>query len=372
MRNNNQNTPNFNYYPNVADIIYGSYIKYDRLFEMTKFAFYGKTDAQEINIYIDVYSILKGIFTKGTNIKIDDSYVIASCIINLAIHLRAYFETRHRVSSKIFIIYGAARPVNAISIYPSYNARNIQMEDSNSFLKRIIKDNLDVISILCPYLYDIFAVIDYDNEFSTIASALIDSSGETGFKSPNVIYSKEPLAYQLVAFKPRTFLYRSKKRAFEDCSWVVTKSTLYNAYRYAELELSKEIETTLDVKMFSIYQSIAGLKSRTIPSIKNANSTIKVLEKAIKNNVFSMGYNVSAVTRTEESPFEKLALAGVDCNELIQRFSAIDLNYQTMLYKATPNFIGASSGIINLYNPQEVRNINDKYFQTNPLDLNRV
>ena len=45
-----------NYYPNVADILYGSYIKYDRLFEMTKFAFYGKTDSNDVNIFIDVYS----------------------------------------------------------------------------------------------------------------------------------------------------------------------------------------------------------------------------------------------------------------------------------------------------------------------------
>lgn len=370
--NNNRNSPDQNYYPNADNIIYGSYIRYDRLFEMTKFAFYGKSDAQEVNIYIDVYSILKSLFTRGTNIKINDSYVIASCIINLAIHLRAYFETRHRVSSKIFIIYGGARPLSAINHYVSYNSRNIQMEDSNSFLKGLIKDNMDVISILCPYLYDIFAVIDYENEFFTITSALIDSSGEAGFRSPNIVYSKEPLAYQLVAFKPRTFLYRPKKRGNADCSWVVTKSTLYNAYRYAELELSKELETTLDVKMFSIYQAIAGLKSRTIPSIKNGNATIKILEKAVQNNTFSMGYNVSAITRIEKSPFEELAIAGIDSGELVQRFCAIDLIYQTMLYKATPNFIGASSGIINLYNPQEVRNINDKYFQTNPLDLNRV
>ena len=360
-----------NYYPNAADIIYGSYIRYDRLFEMTKYAFYGKTDSESVNIFIDVYSILKGLFTRGNNIKINDSYVVASCIINLAIHLRAYFETRHRVSSTIYIIYGGARPVNAINEYPPYNMRNIQMEDSNSFIKQLIVDNMEVIRILCPYLHDIFSIIDYENEFSVITSALIDTRNDN--KVPNIIYSKEPLAYQLVAFKPCTFLYRPKKKAYEDCSWVVTKSTLYNAYRYGELGITKQIDTSLDVKMFSIYQSIAGIKSRNILSTKNANATITFLENAIQNNIFNDGYNVGSIIRSRPSAFEKLCIGtNISYLDLTCRLVVIDLQHQTMLYKSTPNFIDATSGIINLYNPQEVRNINDKYFQTYPLDLNRV
>ena len=256
-----------NYYPNIADILYGSYIRYDRLYEMTAFAFYGKTDSNDVNIFIDVYSILKSLFQRGKNIKITDSYCIASCIINLAIHLRAYFYTRHRVNTKIFIIYGGARPLDVINIFPTYNIKNIQMEDSNDFMKQLIRDNLEVVNILCPYLDDIFSIIDYENEFSVIASAIIDDMNNVSeYKVPNIIYSKDQLAYQLVAFKPRTFLYRPKKRSNADCSWVVTKSTLYDSYRYGELELKQQEDKfkPLDVKMFSIYQAIAGVKSRSI------------------------------------------------------------------------------------------------------------
>lgn len=357
------------YYPNVADILYGSYIRYERLFEMTKYAFYGKTDSENVNIYIDVYSILKSLYTRGTNIQINDSYAIASCIINLAIHLRAYFDTRHRVASKIFIVYGGARPLNAISQYPPYNIKNIQMEDSNIYLKQLIIDNLEVIKILCPYLYDIYAVIDYENEFSVMTSALIDSKSE---KIPNIIYSKDLLAYQLVAFKPRTFLYRPKKRNNIDCSWVVTKSTLYNSYRYGELGLTKQFETSLDVRMFSIYQAIAGVKSRNITSNKNGNAAVKLLEKAVQNNVFVNGYNANGIMRDNQAFINMCDIENISHVDLISRFIAIDLLHQTMIYKSTPNFIGANAGIINLYNPQEVRIINDKYFQIYPLDLNRV
>ena len=99
----------------ISDILYGSFIRYDRMYEMTKFAFYGKTDSNNVNIYIDAYSILKNLYSKGPSLRIKDSYVIASCLINLSIHIRAYFESRHGVNSKVYIVYGGARPLEAIT-----------------------------------------------------------------------------------------------------------------------------------------------------------------------------------------------------------------------------------------------------------------
>lgn len=368
MYNNNQE-----YFPTIADILYGSFIRYDRLYEMTKFAFYGKTDSNQVNIYIDAYSILRSLYTRGSNIQVDDSCVIASCLINLAIHIRAYFETRHHVSSKVFIIYGGARPREAFVNYYDYNTKNIIMEDSNVVMRNLIVDNLNVVSILCPYLHDIFCVIDYENEFSVLTSALIDIQNENSLKIPNIVYSKEPLAYQLVAFKPYTFMYRPKKKLALDNSWVVTKSTLYNAYRYGELNLETQLDTNLDVRMFSIYQAISGVRSRNMNAIKNANSTIKLLTDAVANNIFSNGYNANSIFYMNPNPFEKMFETGkVDPAMVTNRFAAIDLPFQSMLFKSSVASRDMMVGLINLYDPQEVRNINDRYFQKYPLDLNRV
>ena len=357
------------YMPNAADILYGSYIRYDRMYEMTKFAFYGKTDIKNLNVYIDVYSIIRSLYSKGSNISIKDSYAIASCIINLAIHIRAYFDTRHGIATKVYIIYGGARPREAFVNFYKYNEKNIIMEDSNYYMKELIKDNLDVLSILCPYLYDIFCIVDYENEFSVIASHLINQLD----KNPNIIYSKDALSYQLVAFKPYTFMFRPKKRSNEDVSWVVTKSTLYNAYRYGELSIDRKIDTKLDVRMFSIYQSIAGIRSRSIKSTKNANSTILLLEKAVAENIFSNGYNANSIFYSNPNPFEILFKdTKVNPTLVTGIFASTDLGYQTMLYESSIAAKNTASNIINLYNPQEIRNINDKYFQQYPLDLNRV
>ena len=354
----------------AADLLYGSYIKYDRMYEMTKYAFYGKTDSETVNIYIDVYSVLRSLYSRGPSLQIRDSYAIASCLINLAIHTRAYFESRHRVTSKVYLIYGAARPREAFVNFYQYNGKNILAEDSDFRIKSLVMDNLEVLKILCPYLYDIFCIVDMENEFNSICSMLIDDS-----RAPNIVYSKDALSYQLVAFKPFTFLYRPKKSLNQDVSWVVTKSTLYDAYRHGELKLKKHIQTdgVLDPKMFSIYQAINGVRTRNMSSIKNANSTLKLLVDSISKNIFSNGYNANAIFIPEPNPFEKLFDGtGVNPYDVIHRFAAIDLNYQTSLYKNSPNAKAVYADIINLYNPQTVRDINDKYFQLYPLDLNRV
>lgn len=337
---------------------------------MSMFAFrpeYG----DRANIFIDVKSILKSLYARGTGLVIKDSCAIASCIINLAIHLRAYFESRHRVSTKVFIIYGEARPDICLKAYPRYNEKNILTEDSNLLLKGLIKDNLNMIKLLCPYLHDFFYIEDSGNEFSVITSSLINRLNEP--QVPSIVYSKDIMSYQLVAFKPRTFLFRPKKKFNDDCSWVVTKSTLYNAYRYGELGITKQYETSLSVKMFSIYLTIAGVKSRSIDSIKNANTTAKFLEQAVANNIFSTGYNSSAIFCTKPNPFEILFQGtNVRSDDIMARFSVIDLLYNTMLYESSLEYKGVVEGIINLYNPDEVRYINNMYFQEYPLDLNRV
>lgn len=357
------------YHPDAADVLFGSFIKYERLYEMSKHSICNVNNCNEINVYIDVYSLMKSLYSRGSNLLIKDKYVIVSCLINLAIHIRAYFETRHQLASKIFIVYGGARPKEAFVNCYYYNRKNIIMEDSNFILQDTIKDNLEILKVLCPYLHDIFYVIDYSNEFSVLVSHLIDLDQ---FHNPNIIYSKDLLSYQLIAFKPMTFLFRPRKHLDKDYSFVVTKSSLFNAYRYGELKLQQREDTTLDHRIFSIFQAISGVKTRNLPSLKNVNATISLLEKATENNIFSLGF-AQSMDLGIAAAFNGILKSGtIDELELLGRYYAIDLLYQTQLYQMSIESRKITEGIINLYNPQELRDINDKYFQQYPLDLNRV
>lgn len=360
----------------IADILYGSYIRYERLYEMTKYAFYGRTDSNTVNVYIDAYSIIRGIYKRGSAIQVDDSFAIASCLINLAIHLRAYFETRHRVSSKIYIIYGGARPKEALNLFPGYNEKNILMEDSNAFLQNLVRDNLEITQLLCQYLYDIFCIVNFENEFNVMASYVMDlnfKENRSEIAVPNIVYSKDQMSYQLVAFKPYTFLYRPMKSMAQDNSWVVTKSTLFAAYRKGELRLAKDRPTQLDVKMLSLFQAISGQRTRSFGSILNANQTLNLLEKAVSENVLANGYNANSILYMPGTLDSLISLYPSLNPVLIKsRFAALDLPYQESMRSVQLECMNITKNLVNLYNPQEIRNLNDQYFRKYPLDLNRV
>lgn len=350
----------------AASILYNSYIRYDRMYEMTKFAFYGKSDSNTINVYVDLYSILRSLYSKGPSLQVNDPYAIASCIINLAIHIRAYFETRHMVSSKIYLVYGGARPQSALSIIPEYNAKNIVMEDSDNYIRDLIIDNLAVCQILCKYLYDIFCLVDMENEFNTIVMGIHEEYHKDD-PTPNIIYGKDQTLYQLVAYMPRTFLYRPKKKLNQeglgiDSSWVVTKSTLYNAYRYGELGIKKQYDTKLPVAAFGLYQTISGLRSRNIPSIKNANTSIKLLEDFGRTTIDGV-LSVNELFKNDPK---------IDPELVLRRFATVNLSNQYIAYSQSPYRQRFYEDLVNLYDPQEVRNINDNYFIKYPIDLNRV
>ena len=250
------------------------------------------------------------------------------------------------------------------------------MEDSNSFLQNLIKDNLEITQLLCQYLYDIFCIVNFENEFNVIASYIMDlnaKENKSNITIPSIVYSKDQLSYQLVAFKPYTFLYRPTKSMSQDNSWVVTKSTLFAAYRNGELKLSKDIPTQLDVKMISLYQAICGVRTRSFNSILNANQALVLLERAVNENILANDYNANSILYMPNT-LERLVSLSPSLNGGIikSRFAALDLPYQESMRSTQLECMNIATNLVNLYNPQEIRNLNDQYFRKYPLDLNRV
>ena len=71
---------------NLESLLLSHYIKYDKLFELCNLSL-SNISSNTVDIYIDLYDILKRIYT--TNIRANKKFVIVSSIINLAAHYRA-------------------------------------------------------------------------------------------------------------------------------------------------------------------------------------------------------------------------------------------------------------------------------------------
>ena len=373
-----------------SNILYGEYIKYDRMYEMSMHAFNGHDIIKEVEVYVDLYSILRKLYIFGDNkLDLNDQYEIAASIINLGIHIRGFFN-RFGIASKIYLIYGEAKPQNVLNKLPYFNSKHILMENTNFITHWHIMSSLEIATLYTKYLPDIFTIADSENEFTTIASYLIDKNINDANNIQNsiarVIYSKEPLAYQLVAIKPRCFLFRPKKDYYNDNSWVVTKSSLFRAYRIGELKLNantKSDNIDLIFGLFPLYQLLNGIKSRNIKSIKNANASLKILFDAQNNGVFSLGYSswnvIANNTPIENHPIYKILsdpIYGIRKPELfddmIKTFECIDVINQTLIYSASPTSKIIESNLVNFSDDNAVKEINDKYFTNYPIDLMRL
>lgn len=346
-----------------------NFIKYDRLYAMCMQAFYGKTNATEVDIYIDMMSMIKMLYNKNYDMLTLDQNVVASAMINLCAHLRDYFYSRHRVYATIYIVYAKNRPVSAVSLIPDYNAHFITTMNAKAQLSDLIETNCNILELVCPYLKDIYFIRDqYFNETSVVIYDLIKRTANDEYRShiPKIVYSKDKYAYQLVAVTPKTFMFRPKKDNGMDCSFVITKSTIYDLYR-SEHGLTQMDCSGINHGLFSLMLALSGLKSRSIPMLINNTKALKNIKSAIDDSKILNGYMSSIYIVPTD-----LGLNSQSFKLFYDRFNALDLITQHDIYINTPASVDNLRGIINLYNPDEVRELNNKYFQTYPLDLNRL
>lgn len=90
----------------VETILYGSFVKMDRMQQLTVNTFSNTSiaSATNLNIFIDLYSVLKSIFSESYRTDISDYTSITSGIVNMCSHYRTFFK-RLSVRTKFYLIY---------------------------------------------------------------------------------------------------------------------------------------------------------------------------------------------------------------------------------------------------------------------------
>lgn len=350
----------------IEQLLYSNYIKYDRLRLMTNEVFMNST-ANHINIFIDMHSLLKSIYNTQ-NILINNYTCIASSIINLCAHFRDFYNTRYGVSSNIYIIYGNTHsPLNKKFIM-DYNAKEEKQINVNTQITNLINDNIDLLEIICPYLPDVF-FIKGNYEPSVLILDVISKNSSMRNRNPNIVITKEIYPYQLTgikAFGGRIVIFRPHKLKGQDESYYISDNNIYNTY----ISINKKSDVNkvqhllyLDASLFTLLLSISNLPERNIHSIFNIRNALQIIDRLIKSldilNMYTSDIkHVSSIIDLEKSVL------------IENRFKAIDAVYQHKIFMSTADSLNIT--FPNLYDPQGIRKINDKYFKTNPLDLNRL
>ncbi|MGL5330979.1 MAG: hypothetical protein ACRDD7_17080 [Peptostreptococcaceae bacterium] len=346
----------------IEQLLNTNYVKYNRLVEIVNEAFKG-SNANSINVYIDLYSILKVLFSDKIY-NIDDYTSVTACIVNMCAHYRDFFRTRYKTESVIYLVYSENAAYLNKQFYPEYNSKNEFIMNRHTHVKDMIKTNLELLNTLCPYLPDIH-FINSNFEVGVVIYDLI-CRNEAVNNNPHLVITKDMYNYQLASMNNVTVL-RPKKSNGEDISYYINKNNLYHIYlKDRKVDLAN-FPMMLNPGLVSLLMTLSSVTERNIKSLLNIKTAAKELFKAIESYRLVNDYNsnIPLVWNAIDNTKTKIGLTTFN-----HRFNAIDIRFQHSVYMTSSEHHSIS--LTNLYDPDTVRGINNSYFKNNPLDLNRL
>ena len=112
-----------NYTASVKQIIYRSFVKYDRLQPLIYETFSNSSisECTSLDIYIDLYSVLKPLFSEHSRTKIEEYTEVTTEIINMCAHYR-YFFRKLSVATRFFLVWSYnTSEINRKFVSAAYN-----------------------------------------------------------------------------------------------------------------------------------------------------------------------------------------------------------------------------------------------------------
>lgn len=348
----------------IEIVLLNNYMKYDTMKRLTLEAF-KDSNATSVNVYIDLYQIFISLYRGCT---IENYSVVTSTIINLCAHIRSYYSTRHRTDTKIFLVYSDNNSETNSMYYKDYNISYKKRVMCNPQMYEVIHNNLELLSILCPYLPNIFFKMG-TFEPGVIIFDIIHKQKSLGNNDPSIIYSKSQYNYQIVPFIKDSAIFKVMKRGQDDSSKVINYSNVLAEFIKETRKVN--YECYFDSTLLSLLMTLTNLPCRNIKSVLNINTAIDLLNTIVRFDscLIKNGYNTDI-----EFLYDRLStfrMLPISIDEFCNRFKALDLIYQHYLYLKSVE-CSDDSYLLELEDPDAVRSINDQYFRTNPLDLNRL
>lgn len=354
-------------------------VRYDRLNELIPKAFKGYED-RELNIFIDLYSIYRTMFSRGFHTDVKDYREFTVYLIDLCTHYRAYFNYLG-ISTKIFIISSYNIPSHI-----TLEGYNKDMHDKlmNKPVSDMVNINVELLKILCPYLPDIH-FLETKHESSVLMYELL-VRGEV--VRPSMILSTDIYPMQLTSlFDNVAYLYPIKDFGSDD-SWIIypkthsqAKFTLWPIIMRKTHKIAREQTLmSLSPRNMVLLESLNSVSERNItPTLVNLSSIADYIFEVIGtedillqpefllevNNVYKNKKTNSGLKGDEKREYLKNIIPQVR-----ERYNALNVVYQ---YEYFRNSIEQMKlHYENLSDPQAVQIINDKYFADNPIDLLRL
>lgn len=348
-----------NNYASTQMIITTNFVRYNTLKELIPHMFSG-SKATEINLYIDLYGVIKTLFSDSYRTDISDYTASTSTILNMCGHYKSFFKSIG-VRAKIFLIFSYNVCDINRKLFAGYNDVFFG-KLCNNIIRKMVELNNNLLETICPFLPDIyFLKTDFES------SVLIDYLILTGDNNPNLIISKDVYPIQLTNLHPNTGFIKPKKLNFEDVSTCISPrenpyhiDDFWNMYYHRGSLKIHRSSITIHPINFPLIAALTMFPERNITSLVNFTTANRIISsivgmEPVKLSVSSLGEfcNVNFPLQIAEG-----------------RYKSLDVEFFRDIYKDS-----IESKIINLQDlndPASVNAICSEYFKNNPVDLSRL
>ncbi len=342
-------------------ILTSSFVKYNQLNNLITHAFAGST-ATEINLYIDLYGMIKTLFSNSFRTDISDYTAMTSTIINMCGHYRTFFK-HIGVGTKIFLVFSYNFPEPNRKLVAEYN-QSFGIKLNNDMIKEMVELNNNLLETLCPFLPDIFFL---RTEFES--SVLIDKLIRMGNENPNIIISKDIYPIQLTYLHPNTAFIKPKKLNNEDVSVIIPPTSninfvddFWNVYCLARgsIQITRKSVGIHPIN-FPLLAAMNRFPERGFKSLMNHT----IANKLIFGVVGKEPVKISVQSIIDAGLSNNLQQQAID-----SRYLSLDINFMRQIYD--DSIESKTIQLLNLSDPGTVNQICAEYFQSNPVDLARL
>lgn len=367
---------------------WANYMRYDELGLIASQMFSNTSMANEteVNVYLDMGSMTDVLYSSAVK-EGKDPTELASVVLNLAGHVRAFFKTCG-VFATVFIVYSKNDWSVLRQLCPEYNSKSHKKDRPG--VSKYIKDSMRLVKMITPYLNRVY-YIDGEAECGAMIYGTIQEERAIGNTHPNIIFTKEINLLQIPAIDPYSVIFNKHARGQQRVCYGINQANVMEIYsrltkRYNPayfnpgaaivIKMVNGVPQFVDVtrrvrdigeilRRFNPYKlpyliALTNLYSRSIGFLMTWTEALKALDSMdpfVDDPLWV--YN-------KMSPDIKI-FNHIGYDEFVGRFQAISIAYQSQFYSKG----GHSDYHIDLMNSDELKHLNDHYFIKNPIDLNK-
>lgn len=349
----------------VETLIYGSFVKYDRLQQIVYDTFSNTSiaSATELNVFIDLYSVLKSIFSESYRTDINDYTAITSGVVNMCAHYRSFFK-QLSVKTKFFIVFS----FNTCDINRKFVAGYNEVFKAKSeipMFRKMTMNNFDLLDLLCPYLPDIFFVKSVRNyESAVIIADLIEKLNDG---NPNLIISKDIYPIQLCSIYPYTsYLYPKKFNGDHSIMIPISEKPSYRREFWDLIASMRKFDPNhinmISPINFPLFSAMNRFPERQINGLTNVRSAKNIIEKIVGDQDIKI--------LPEQLYNDTTICNNIQVALIESRLKALDVQYMLPFYKQDPE--SQTIQFKNLRDDVMINHINSKFLSNNPIDLQKL